>query len=204
MSEHAGRRRRSDGVRTHAAILEVAARLASVEGIDGLTIGRLADEVAVSKSGVYAHFGSKEQLQLETIAAAQAIFEREVMRRALDAPEGLQRLRALCDAYLSYVEREVFPGGCFFASLLAEMDARSGPIHDLVRAGERSWQKTLAGLARQAQQRGELAHDVDARQLAFELQACLELSNYHFVLFRNRRAVHRGRRAVAAILERNA
>lgn len=195
--------RRSDGARTHSAILDVATRLASVEGIDGLTVGRLADELGVSKSGVYAHFGSKEQLQLETVAAAQAIFEREVLRPALDAADGLQRLQALCEAYLSYVEREVFPGGCFFASLLAEMDARSGPIHDLVLMGERNWQDGLANLARESQRQGEIADEVDPAQLAFELQACLELSNYHYVLFRNRHVLDRGRKAVAAIIDRS-
>src|SRR5919108_3692495 len=97
------RRRRTDGERTHAAILEVATRVASVEGIHGLTIGRLAEALGVSKSGLYAHFGSKEQLQLQTITAAEAIFEDEVMRPAFDAPEGLPRLEALCQAYLSYV-----------------------------------------------------------------------------------------------------
>ncbi len=184
-------------------ILEHAARLASVEGIEGLTIGRLAEELGVSKSGVYAHFGSKTQLQLETVAEARAIFEREVMRPALDAPEGASRLRALADAYLCYVERAVFPGGCFFASLLAEMDARSGPIHDLALAGERAWQEGLADETRKAQRQGEIAADLDPSQLAFELQACLELSNYHFVLFGDRHVIDRGRKAVTALIERS-
>lgn len=197
-------RRRSDGARTHAAILEVATGLASVEGIEGLTIGRLAKELGVSKSGVYAHFGSKDRLQLETIEAARAIFEREVMSPALDAPEGLPRLMTLCEAYVSYVEREVFPGGCFFASLLAEMDARSGPIHDLVLAGERAWQEGLVHLVREAQRDGEVAADVDVTQLAFELQACLELTNYHFVLFRDPQVLQRGRQAVARVVDRAA
>lgn len=196
------RRRRSDGERTHASILDVATRLASVEGIDGLSIGRLAEELGVSKSGVYAHFGSKQQLQLETIEAAQAIFAEEVMRPALEAPEGLRRLHALCEAYVSYVERLVFPGGCFFASLLAEMDARSGPIHELAVSGERAFAHGLEELGREAQRRGEIAADVDVGQLAFELQAALELANYHYVLFRDQRELERARRAIAGILER--
>lgn len=196
------RRRRSDGERTHAAILEVATRVASVEGIHGLTIGRLADALGVSKSGLYAHFGSKEQLQLETIEAAQRIFEKEVMRPALEAPDGLRRLKALCHAYLSYVERRVFPGGCFFASLLAEMDARSGPIHDLVLSLERGWVDWLGELARKGQRQAEVAAGVDPRQLAFELEACLDLANYHYVLFRDPQVLDRGRAAVGAILER--
>lgn len=196
------RQRRSDGERTHAAILEVATELASVEGIDGLTIGRLADRLGVSKSGLYAHFGSKRRLQLETIEAARSIFEQEVMKPALAAPPGLGQLEALPEAYISYVERGVFPGGCFFASLLAEMDARSGEIRELVLAGERSWQEGLRQLARDAQLRGELAEDVDVGQLAFELQASLELTNYHFVLFADPQVLARGRTATAGILER--
>lgn len=195
------RRRRSDGQRTHAAILEVATRVASVEGIHGLTIGRLAEALGVSKSGLYAHFGSKEQLQLATIEAAGTIFEEEVMRPALEAPEGLARLEALCGAYISYVEHEIFPGGCFFASLLAEMDARAGPIHDLVVSIEREWQDTLARLAHQAQERGELAGDVDVEQLVFQLGACLELTNYHCVLFRDPEVLNVGRRTIATVLE---
>jgi AcrR family transcriptional regulator len=196
------RRRRSDGERTHAAILEVATRLASVEGLEGLTIGRLAEALEVSKSGVYAHFGSKRQLQLETIDAAWQIFEREVLAPANQAPEGIRRLEALCDAHLSYVERMVFPGGCFFASLLAEMDARSGSIHDLVHAGTQRWLEMLEGLAAEAQRRGEIGADVDPGQLAFELDGCLELANYYFVLFRDPRVIERARRAVAGILAR--
>lgn len=200
-SERPARRpRRSDGQRTHAAILETATRVASVEGIHGLTIGRLAEALGVSKSGLYAHFGSKEQLQLETIEAAGSIFDAEVMRPALDAPEGIQRLEALCQAYISYVEHEVFPGGCFFASLLAEMDARPGPIHDLVVSIEQEWQETLAELARQAQRSGELAGKVDVEQLVFQLQACLELTNYHFVLYRDPEVLDLGRRTIVTIL----
>jgi AcrR family transcriptional regulator len=196
------RRRRSDGERTHAAILEVATQLASVEGIEGLTIGRLAEALGVSKSGVYAHFGSKEQLQLEAIAAASEIFQREVLAPALEAPAGLVRLRALCTAYLSYVERLVFPGGCFFASLLAELDARSGRLHEMVGAGERAWSGALQEAARDAQRQGEIAGDADLEQLAFELQACLELANYHFVLFRDPQVIERGSRAIDGILAR--
>jgi AcrR family transcriptional regulator len=195
-------RRRSDGERTHAAILEVATRVASVEGIHGLTIGRLAEALGVSKSGLYAHFGSKEQLQRETIAAAESIFDEEVMRPALEVPEGLARLEALCEAYISYVERAVFPGGCFFASLLAEMDARSGPIHDVVAAGERAWVDGLEGLIREAQRKGEIAGDIKVDQLAFELQAHLELANYHFLLFRDPQVLALARRTIAASLDR--
>jgi AcrR family transcriptional regulator len=194
-------RRRSDGERTHAAILEVATQLASVDGIHGLTIGKLAEALGVSKSGLYAHFGSKDQLQLETIAAARAVFEREVLGPALQAPEGLSRLQALCDAYFSYVERGVFRGGCFFAALIAEMDARSDRIREVVVSGEREWQTALVQFARQAQRHGEIPSHVDLEQLAFELEACLDFTNYHFMLFEDPRMLERGSKAITRILE---
>lgn len=197
-------RRRSDGERTHASILEAATRVASVEGIRGLSIGRLAEELGVSKSGLYAHFGSKERLQLETIEAALAIFEDEVVRPSLEAPEGLGQLRAVIDAFFSYVERDVFPGGCFFAGLLAEEDARSGPLHDAVVSLERAWKDELDQLVRNAQTHGEIPSGVDAEQLAFELYACMELTNFHFVLFRDPQVLRRGRAAVAGMLDRAA
>lgn len=196
------RRRRSDGERTHASILEAATRVASVEGIRGLSIGRLAEELGVSKSGLYAHFGSKERLQLETIEAALAIFEDEVVRPSLEAPEGLGQLQAVIEAFFSYVERGVFPGGCFFAGLLAEEDARSGPLHDAVVSLERAWKDEMDQLVRNAQAHGEIADDVDAEQLAFELYACMELTNYHFVLFRDPQVLRRGRAAIGGMLDR--
>ncbi len=189
-------RRRSDGERTHAAILDTAMRLASVEGLGSLTIGRLAKELGVSKSGVFAHFRSKERLQLETLAAAGEVFEREVLEPGLKAAPGLARLQALCEAHLSYIQRGVFPGGCFFAQVLAEYDAVSGPIHDEVADGQGGWFGLLEQEARTAQQAGELAAGVDPVQLVFELAAPVELANYLSVLNRDPRFVERGRRAV--------
>lgn len=193
--------RRSDGARTHAAILEAAARLASVEGLQGLTLGRLATELGVSKSGLYAHFGSKEQLQLETIEEALRVFEREVLVPAARVEPGLRRLESVLEAYFSYLERWVFPGGCFFASLLAELDAQGGVLHEREVALERGWLRAFAGYVEAAQRRGEIRSDVDTEQLVFELYACMELSNYHFVLFRDAAVLARGRRAVARLLE---
>jgi AcrR family transcriptional regulator len=205
MSEQAAnrrvRRQRSDGARTHAAILDAATRLASIEGIQGLTLGRLASELGVSKSGLYAHFGSKEQLQLDTIDAAMEVLGREVVLPAERAPEGIRRLEVLLAAFFSYVERWVFPGGCFFAALLAEMDATAGPVHDKVVEIERQWVRDFEGYVVAAQKRGEIRADIEAGQLVFELYACMELANYHFVIFRDPAALERGRRAVARILQ---
>lgn len=178
-------------------------RLASIEGLGSLTIGRLARELGLSKSGVFAHFRSKKRLQIETVEAAGEVFRREVMEPGLDAPEGLARLESLCEAYLSYLERGVFPGGCFFAHLLAEFDAQDGPIHDRVVEVQQGWLALLEGMIETARERGELGTETDAGQLAFELYAALELANFLSTLFRDPKAVERGRGAVRAALQRS-
>src|SRR6476661_4051000 len=123
-------RRRSDGERSRTAILREAARLATVEGLDGLSLSRLADAVGMSKSGLFAHFGSKEELQLATVEAASAIFDELVIDPAEEAAPGLPRLRAYIDGFLEHVELSVFPGGCFFVSAMSELDTRPGPVRD--------------------------------------------------------------------------
>jgi AcrR family transcriptional regulator len=189
-------RRRTDGEETHAAILERAMELASMEGLGSLTIGRLARELGMSKSGVFAHFRSKERLQRETIEAARRVFAREVMRPALAATEGLQQIEAFCEAYLSYVERGVFPGGCFFAHMLAEFDAQDGPLHAAVVADQRGWSEMVGRQIRVAKERGEIDPRTDEAQLAFELYAPLELANYLSTLHRDPGVVDLGRRAI--------
>ncbi len=196
------RRRRSDGERTHGAILEAATRLASLEGLGALTVGRLADELGVSKSGLYAHFGSKRRLQLETIEAAREIFVREVIQPGLTGPEGLARLERLCEAFLSYVGRGVFPGGCFFAGLLSEYDGQAGEFHEQTAADHRRWLGLLEQLAQDAQARGQLSHDADLAQLAFEFDAAVELANYLFVLYRDPITLEQGREAVRNAIAR--
>ena len=148
------RRTRSDGERSYRLILDAAARLATVEGLDGLSIGRSRPEVGMSKSGLFAHFASKEELQLAAVGAAEEIFAAEVLAPAMDAEEGLARLETLCDGYLSYVRRGVFPGGCFFASTAAEWDSRGGPVRDRVRAVLAGWAELLEANVRAAQERG--------------------------------------------------
>ena len=106
------RRTRSDGERSHRAILEAAGRLATTDGLDGISIARVASEIGMSKSGLFSHFASKEDLQMATIDAAEAIYAAEVIEPALEQPQGMPQLRALCERYVSYVERGVFPGRC--------------------------------------------------------------------------------------------
>src|SRR5262249_51302303 len=114
--------RRSKGQASRATILLAAARLATTKGLIGLSIGDLAAEVGMSKSGLYAHFKSKEELELATIATAAAIFDSEVLQPATQAPAGIARLKSLVNSFLSHLERRVFPGGCFFAAVAAELD----------------------------------------------------------------------------------
>src|SRR5262245_35751389 len=114
------RKPRADGVRSRAAILQAATALASVRGLEGLSIGGVAGRLGMSKSGVFAHFGSKEELQLAAVDAAAAVFEREVLHAATAAPDGVARLIALTEGYLSYLQRAVFPGGCFFGAAVAD------------------------------------------------------------------------------------
>jgi AcrR family transcriptional regulator len=196
------RPRRSDGEKTYSAIVAAAVRLASVEGLGQLTIGRLAEEAGVSKSGLYAHFGSKSQLQLDVINAAREIFDREVVETSLDAPPGRPQLEVICESYLSYIERSVFPGGCFFAGMLAEFDAQTGAPHEEIAADQREWTQLLEGMATDAVTGGEFTRDVDIAQLVFELTASIQLANYYFVLFEDPTAIERARTAIDATLTR--
>jgi AcrR family transcriptional regulator len=187
----------SSGARTRAAILQTAADLASVEGLDGLSIGRLATELAMSKSGLFAHFGSKEELQLATIEEARRRYAREVIEPARAAGSGITRLYALCEAFLSYLERGVFPGGCFFASAMAEFDSKApGPVRDRIAQCQDQWMGALERAAQEGQQRGELRAGSDPRQLAFELEAALLSANWYYHLFNDATYLDRARRAV--------
>jgi AcrR family transcriptional regulator len=196
------RRTRSDGERSYRAILDAAARLATVEGLEGLSIGRVANEIGMSKSGLFSHFASKQDLQLATIATAEAVYAAEVIEPAMQVPEGLERLEQLCERYLSYVKRGVFPGGCFFASTAAELDTRGGPIRDRVRAVLAGWDELLEANVREAQRHGDLAQDADIGQLIFEINALLHEANGHYLLFRDTAALDRARTAIADRLAR--
>jgi AcrR family transcriptional regulator len=191
---------RSDGIRTRQAILEVAARLATVEGLDGLSLGRLAEQVGMSKSGLFAHFGSKEELQLATVETATEIFDRVVVQPAAAAPNGLERLRALLDGFLRHVEVAVFPGGCFFASVATELDTRSGPVRDAAFAVVEQWTNALETSVHDAQAEGSLDSRVDPHQLVFELDAYLMLANAQFVATASKEPIERARRAIEARL----
>lgn len=181
------------GSRTRAAILERAVDLASVEGLEGLTIGRLAAELEMSKSGLFSHFGSKQELQLAAVETAAARFKAAVIDPALEAPEGGPRLRALADAYLTHVEHDAYSGGCFWVATAAEYDDRPGPVRDAIVAATDAW---LAGLAHQAGIAGVEAPD----QLAFELFALVIGANSRYRLSRDRRVFDHARAAFDRLL----
>src|SRR6058998_3896769 len=133
------RPRRSDGEQSRTAILDAAARLATVEGLGGLSLARLAAAVGMSKSGLFAHFGSKEELQLATIDAASAIFDELVIEPAGKETAGVPRLQAYIDRFLDHVEEGVFPGGCFFVSAMGELGTHPGPARDRAAAVSQRW-----------------------------------------------------------------
>jgi AcrR family transcriptional regulator len=201
MATRSRRKPRADGERTRRAILITAARLATVEGLDGLSIGRLAQETGMSKSGLFAHFGSKEELQLATIAVADEIFEEDVLRPAL-AAEGLGRVEALCDRFLAHVERGVFPGGCFFASAAAELDTRPGRVRDRVVAVLRAWTGMMEEAIAAAVAAGEADPGTDPAQLAFEVNALLAEANGRHLLSGDPAAFAMARRGIADRLAR--
>jgi AcrR family transcriptional regulator len=190
------RRRRSDGERSRNAILREAGQLATVEGISGLSINRLAKAVGMSKSGLFAHFGSKEELQVATIEAARVVFTEQVIAPALAFPTGLERLRQLGENFLRYVEGGLYPGGCFFASVAAEMAMRPGPVRDGAVEVLEEFSRHLEAAVHDAQAEGAIDPAEDAEQLAFELSSYLSLANAQFAVSHESASIDRARRGL--------
>jgi AcrR family transcriptional regulator len=194
--------RRERGRRTRESILATAVDLASVEGLGGLTIGRLATELNMSKSGLFAHFGSKEELQLATIEAAREIFIAEVVAPARAAEPGLPRLATLIEAKLDYLHRGVFAGGCFFDAVRSEYDSRRpGPVRDAILEEFGSWSRLVADMVRTAQRAGHLDPDADPDQVAFELDALGGAPNVRYQFDGDEASFDRARRAVRERLD---
>ena len=189
------------GDRTRHAILSRAVNLASTDGLEGLTIGRLAEDLQMSKSGLFAHFGSKEELQLATIEAARQRFVDEVFRPALQVERGYPRLLALCRSWIDYLRREVFPGGCFFAAASFEFDGRPGPVRDAIGAAMNDWIAALEKAIEMAKEAGHFDPEVDPSQVAFELNSLFFGANYASQLWKDRRALAQAESAIEARLE---
>ena len=194
------RRSAADAARTRTAILDRSVAVASVEGLEGLTIGRLAGDLEMSKAGVLGHFGTKEELQLAALKAARAVYRREVWERAQDAPAGRARLLAIADAWLSYLARDVFPGGCFVTAASCEFDDRPGRVRDAVAAMHGEWMAVLAGEARRAIADGDLPRGTVPEDVAFTMNAIAMGVNQARHLAGDADAPGRGWRAMRALL----
>ncbi|RKN12242.1 TetR/AcrR family transcriptional regulator [Streptomyces radicis] len=186
--------------RTRERIIERGVDVASVEGLEGLTIGRLAADLGISKSGLLGHFGTKQALQLAALERAAVIFDREVWRPASGATPGLPRLRAVCDAWISYLVRGVFPGGCLFVSSTFEQDGRTGPVRALLRRQFRAWQRRLTAEIRTAVRTGDLPADTDPDQLVFELYGVMMSLNHTTQLAPTPEAPTQATRAITRLL----
>jgi AcrR family transcriptional regulator len=187
------------GARTRESILRAAVNLASVEGLEGLTIGRLADELKMSKSGLFAHFGSKEDLQLATVDTARQIFVEHVIRPALTKAAGMPRLWDLCENWLDHVEARVFEGGCFFTAASFEFDSRPGPVRDSIVAAMREWLRTLSRAVDEARKAGHLSVTVHPHQFAFEVYSLAIGAHWGYLLLGDKKALSNVR---STILER--
>jgi AcrR family transcriptional regulator len=194
-----GRRVRGDA--TRRAILARSMQLASSGGLEALSIAQLANDLGMSKSGLFAHFGSKEELQLAAIDAAREIFIARVVEPARAAERGLPRLRALLDAKLAYLRGEAFRGGCFFDAARTEYDSRpAGPVRDAIVKQTDDWLEHLSARIRSAQEEGHIDPDIEPEQLAFEVDALQSAANVSYQLRRDAAVFDRVQRAIEARL----
>ena len=190
------------GATTRGRILDNAVSLASTDGITGLTLGRLAEHVGMSKSGLFAHFRSKEELQLNVLEAVIDQFREEVIRPALLEPRGLPRLRALFDRWLSWTDHPRTPGGCLITQAAVELDDQPGAPRDFLEQAQRDWLVTLAESVRRAIAAGQLSECVDPELFAFEMQGIVLSRHRSGRLLHDPNADAMSRKAFAALLER--
>jgi AcrR family transcriptional regulator len=186
--------------RTRQEILRKSMDIASAEGLEGLSIGRLATELQMSKTGIFAHFGSKEQLQLATVDAAKQVFLGQVVQPALRESRGIPRLRAMLEHWIGYFECIVFRGGCFFAAASAEFDSRPGPVRDEIASLTKAWLMALQDEIAFARSLKQLKAQADPVQVAFELHAYVQEANWAFKLFNDKSAFLHARQAIAGCI----
>jgi AcrR family transcriptional regulator len=192
------------GVRTRQGIVRLAADLASAEGLEGLTVGGLAAALGMSKSGLFAHFGSKEALQLAVVDNAREQFEKRVFPASRKARSGLPRLLTLLLAWCDHVEYAAHRGGCFFAAASAEFDDRPGPVRDEIARLTSLWLAHLTSEAVAAKSLGQLRRKADPHQIGFELHAFVQEANWAKRLHSHQDAFERARRAIRTCLYREA
>ena len=190
----------AEAAKTRATIIDRAVQVASVDGLEGVTIGRLATDLGMSKAGVIGQFENKEDLQAAALDAASEIFIREVWEPVAEREPGLGRLLALCDSWIAHVAGSAFAGGCFWTGASIEYDARRSALRDRVEDEMQRWRKTLRREVRAAVETGELPADTDPDQIAFELQGLVMGLNQALRLFGDKRAPTRARRAVRRLL----
>lgn len=194
------RRSAADTRETRQRILDRSLAIASQEGLEGLTIGRLATELGMSKAGLLGHFGTKEALQLAVVDQAAEVFLREVPRKVKQMPSGLPRLIDVCEAWVSYLEREVLPGGCFFTAATAEFDGRSGRVRDALAGMNALWRRDLRIHIRRAVSDGDLKLDTDVDQLIYEILGVMLALNHFLQLEHDSAAPRRARQALKRLL----
>lgn len=192
------KRTRIDGEESRERALEAAIRLAAIEGLERLSLSRLAEAAGLSKSGLFGLFGSKEELQFAIIEKAREIFMREVVMPALAAPEGAPRVRALCEGYLDHIALREWPSGCFFASVASEVGGHPGPLRDRVAMEQKQWASLLRQSATRAAELGQLRSEDPPEQLAFELGAMLTGADIAYLLHRDSEILERVRSALRA------
>ncbi|MFM1818087.1 MAG: HTH-type transcriptional repressor ComR [Pseudomonadota bacterium] len=189
------------GQQTKAVIVEAALGLASQIGLEGLSIGALAEITGMSKSGVFAHFGSREELQISVVREYHARFEREIFYPALDSERGLPRLQALFDRWMVRTSTEI-DSGCIYISGAVEFDDRSGPVRDALVASVSSWQDALRRAVELAQQERHLQPGLDPQQIAFEIHGLILALHYEARFLRRAGAMQRAREGFARLIER--
>ena len=192
------------GERTRAAILDEALKIVSKSGLDGLTIGTLAEATGLSKSGLFAHFGSREELLLAVLAHGQVEFTEVVFRPAMDHPRGTPRLRAMFVNWLDWTESAELPGGCPMIGGATEFDDKPGPVRDMLAGGQRTWIETLKRAVRQGVEEGQLLAATDPEQIAFEMFGISLVVHHHRRLLGYPKARARALTALESLLERHA
>jgi AcrR family transcriptional regulator len=201
---NSSRKPRADGIESRHAILDAAARLATTHGLEGLSIGELARYIGMSKSGLYAHFKSKEELELATIEAAAEIFEDDVIRNVPESLRGFARVTALSEAFFQHLVRRVYPGGCFFATVAAQLAPRPGRARDRVMQLQGAWIAQFTAALQQSRDDGELAPDADIEQLVFEITAMMFRANFTWIVTEDEGALDLARVGIRNALSRAA